>query len=196
MFQRLRRSFRRKKASYCINCGHVSKDCYHQEYENVFFGGSENGTQRADELKWLDLDYAKQQQQQQLKRCDGHNKGTNLGRAEDIEIVNNNTKNTYIRRDRGHLKNDNIAYRNSTHIPIYNNYVPFPTPIAKRSNKVWHHVLLSLKSTINFFSPVFVVITINSYIYKCIYLYIFLLDTTLLFTITSIFIFRSPAMWL
>ena len=171
MFQRLRRSFRRKKASYCINCGHVSKDCYHQEYENVFFGGSENGTQRADELKWLDLDYAKQQQQQQLKRCDGHNKGTNLGRAEDIEIVNNNTKNTFIRRDRGHLKNDNITYRNSTHIPIYNNYVPFPTPIAKRSNKVWHHVLLSLKSTINFFSPVFVVITINSYIYKCIYLY-------------------------
>ena len=61
MFQRLRRSFRRKKASYCINCGHVSKECYHQEYENVFFGGSDNGTQRADELKWLDLDYVKNQ---------------------------------------------------------------------------------------------------------------------------------------
>ena len=153
MFQRLRRSFRRKKASYCINCGHVSKDCYHQEYENVFFGGPENGTQRADELKWLDLDYAKQQQQQQLKRCDGYNKGTNLWREEDIEIVNNNTKNTYIRRDRGHLKNDNITYRNSTHIPIYNNYVPFPTPIAKRSNKVWLHVLLSLRSTTISFRP-------------------------------------------
>ena len=173
MFQRLRRSFRRKKASYCINCGHVSKDCYHQEYENVFFGGSENGTQRADELKWLDLDYAKQQQQQQqLKRCDGFNKGTNLGREEDIEIVNNNTKNTYIRRDRGHLKNDNITYRNSTHIPIYNNYVPFPTPIAKRSNKVWHHVLPPLKSTNNFFLPVFAVMAINLCIYKCIYLHI------------------------
>ena len=64
MFQRLRRSFRRKKASYCINCGHVAKECYHQEYENVFFGGSDNGTQKADELKWLDLDYLHHHQQQ------------------------------------------------------------------------------------------------------------------------------------
>lgn len=57
MFQRLRRSFRRKKATYCINCGHVEKGCYHKEYENMIF---EPGTQRADELKWLDLDYRSQ----------------------------------------------------------------------------------------------------------------------------------------
>ena len=134
MFQRLRRSFRRKKASYCINCGHVSKECYHQEYENVFFGGSDNGTQRADELKWLDLDYL-QQQRQQPQKCDIHIKRV-IGH-EDTELLNNNAKNAYIQHEYHHTKSTNI-YRNSTHIPIYNNYIPFPTPIAKRSNKVRH----------------------------------------------------------
>lgn len=42
MLQRIRRSFRRKKASYCVNCGHVSKDCYHKEYENVEFNHQAN----------------------------------------------------------------------------------------------------------------------------------------------------------
>ena len=134
MFQRLRRSFRRKKASYCINCGHVSKECYHQEYENVYFGGSENGTQRADELKWLDLDYLHHHQQQHQK-CDIHIKRV-IG--EDTELLNNNEKNTYIKREHQNVKNTTMVYRNSTHIPIYNNYIPFPTPIAKRSNKVRH----------------------------------------------------------
>ncbi len=63
MLQRIRRSFRRKKASYCINCGHVSKDCYHQEYENVDFkqeplnnANVENHLPKADDLKWLNID--------------------------------------------------------------------------------------------------------------------------------------------
>ena len=65
MLQRIRRSFRRKKASYCINCGHVSKDCYHQEYENVDFRQEPNDNDfieidgrvpKTDDLKWLDLD--------------------------------------------------------------------------------------------------------------------------------------------
>jgi len=136
MFQRLRRSFRRKKASYCINCGHVSKECYHQEYENVFFGGSDNGTQRADELKWLDLDYEKQQQQHHHRICNDehHYKGV---MDENVEVLNNNSKNTYIRRENRYLKINNITqHRNSTHIPIYNNYVPFPTTSAKRSVEV------------------------------------------------------------
>ena len=65
MFQRLRRSFRRKKASYCINCGHVSKECYHQEYENLSYpSGGQGGTQTADDLKWLDLDYMQLKYQQ------------------------------------------------------------------------------------------------------------------------------------
>ncbi len=34
MLQRLRRSMRRKKASYCVNCGHSERDCYHGEYAN------------------------------------------------------------------------------------------------------------------------------------------------------------------
>ena len=80
MFQRIRRSFRRKKASYCINCGHVSKECYHQEYENVDFSQNSQTNRdhhdsvnlnapndipnnlrgpktASDQLKWLDLDY-------------------------------------------------------------------------------------------------------------------------------------------
>jgi hypothetical protein len=82
MFQRIRRSFRRKKASYCINCGHVSRECYHQEYENVDFKETQqpntfdsketqqanmfdsketqqanNEGSKTDDLKWLDLDY-------------------------------------------------------------------------------------------------------------------------------------------
>ena len=62
MLQRIRRSFRKKKASYCINCGHVSRECYHKEYENVEFGDSQQPPNnllppKADDLKWLDLDY-------------------------------------------------------------------------------------------------------------------------------------------
>ena len=80
MFQRIRRSFRKKKASYCINCGHVSRECYHQEYENVDFKETHqpndfkethqpnnfdcgetqqanNDVSKTDDLKWLDLDY-------------------------------------------------------------------------------------------------------------------------------------------
>lgn len=54
MFSRIRRSFRRKKESYCINCGHVTKSCYHSKdvYENVEFSTKD------DFLKWLDLDYS------------------------------------------------------------------------------------------------------------------------------------------
>ena len=54
MFSRIRRSFRRKKESYCINCGHVTKSCYHSKdvYENVEFNNKD------DFLKWLDLDYS------------------------------------------------------------------------------------------------------------------------------------------
>ena len=132
MFQRLRRSFRRKKASYCINCGHVSKECYHQEYENVFFGGSESGTQRADELKWLDLDYVKQHQQMSnhgnlgLQWCGENDIKDIMVAAENVEVLNNNAKNTYVRRDYQFLKPNNLTYRNSTHIPAYNNYVTIP----------------------------------------------------------------------
>ena len=52
MLGRIRRSFRRKKESYCINCGHVTKSCSHNRdvYENVEFGNKD------DLLKWLDLD--------------------------------------------------------------------------------------------------------------------------------------------
>ena len=54
MFSRIRRSFRKKKESYCINCGHVTKSCYHSKdvYENVEFNTKD------DFLKWLDLDYS------------------------------------------------------------------------------------------------------------------------------------------
>ena len=54
VFSRIRRSFRRKKESYCINCGHVTKSCYHSKdvYENVEFNNKD------DFLKWLDLDYS------------------------------------------------------------------------------------------------------------------------------------------
>ncbi len=31
VFSRIRRSFRRKRETYCINCGHVSKSCYHSK---------------------------------------------------------------------------------------------------------------------------------------------------------------------
>ena len=69
MIQRFRRSFRKKKATVCINCQHSTKNCVHaQEYENINFsnnknnqGGIQKGSQedkeKADELlKWLDLD--------------------------------------------------------------------------------------------------------------------------------------------
>ena len=73
MIQRFRRSFRKKKATVCINCQHSTKNCVHaQEYENINFsnnknnqGGTQKGSQvplsqdkeKADELlKWLDLD--------------------------------------------------------------------------------------------------------------------------------------------
>ncbi len=32
MLQRLRRSMRRKKASYCVNCGHLERECYHGDF--------------------------------------------------------------------------------------------------------------------------------------------------------------------
>ncbi len=59
MLQRIRRSFRKKKASYCINCGHVSRECYHKEYENVDFRETQQASDapKTDDLKWLDLDY-------------------------------------------------------------------------------------------------------------------------------------------
>lgn len=53
MIQRIRRSFRKKKASVCINCGHTSRDCYHKEYENI----KDLAQSKADHLKWLDLDH-------------------------------------------------------------------------------------------------------------------------------------------
>lgn len=52
MLQRIRRSFRRKKASVCINCGHADRQCYHKEYENINILAQA----KADHLKWLDLD--------------------------------------------------------------------------------------------------------------------------------------------
>ena len=63
MLTKLRRSFRRKKASYCVNCGHVARPCYHQEYENMMFHNGpplnnqscNGGTMVANDLKWLDL---------------------------------------------------------------------------------------------------------------------------------------------
>ena len=68
VFSRIRRSFRRKRESYCINCGHVTKACYHNKdvYENVEFGNNGKDATAAKEemmskeelLKWLDLDYA------------------------------------------------------------------------------------------------------------------------------------------
>ena len=62
-FKKLRNSFRRRKESYCISCGHVTRSCCHHEaaagaeaapYENVEFGG--NKETKEDLLKWLDLD--------------------------------------------------------------------------------------------------------------------------------------------
>ena len=70
MLTKLRRSFRRKKASYCVNCGPVERACYHQEYENIDFhnnstatlnnqvsapGQSSAGTMVASELRWMDV---------------------------------------------------------------------------------------------------------------------------------------------
>ena len=61
VFGRIRRSFRRKKESYCISCGAVTRACDHQRhegrdsrtdsYENVDFVNN-----KEDLLKWLDLD--------------------------------------------------------------------------------------------------------------------------------------------
>ena len=64
VFGRIRRSFRRKKESYCISCGAVTKNCQHSgegrgrggeernnPYENVEFVNN-----KEDLLKWLDLD--------------------------------------------------------------------------------------------------------------------------------------------
>jgi hypothetical protein len=36
VFSRIRRSFRRKRESYCINCGHVTKSCYHNKAPTIF----------------------------------------------------------------------------------------------------------------------------------------------------------------
>ena len=103
-------------------------DCYHQEYENVFFGGSENGTQRADELKWLDLDHVRQHQQKNYQHgihWSDQNKDIMVA-VEDMEVLNNNAKNTFVRREHQFLNTNNLTYRNSSHIPVYNNYVTFP----------------------------------------------------------------------
>ena len=71
VFGRIRRSFRRKKESYCISCGAVTKSCQHSgsqfergrggaagevggeknNYENLEFVNN-----KEDLLKWLDLD--------------------------------------------------------------------------------------------------------------------------------------------
>ena len=66
VFGRIRRSFRRKKESYCISCGAVTKSCQHSDnrnferardiersnqYENLEFVNN-----KEDLLKWLDLD--------------------------------------------------------------------------------------------------------------------------------------------
>ena len=70
VFGRIRRSFRRKKESYCISCGAVTKSCQHSgnqfergrgvgdvgsseknNYENLDFVNN-----KEDLLKWLDLD--------------------------------------------------------------------------------------------------------------------------------------------
>ena len=40
MLQRLRRSMRRKKASYCVNCGHSQRECYHAEYAEPGFSNN------------------------------------------------------------------------------------------------------------------------------------------------------------
>ena len=56
MIQRFRRSFRKKKASVCINCDHTTKECYHKEYENIKEFAPLNNTKINDNLKWLDLD--------------------------------------------------------------------------------------------------------------------------------------------
>ena len=52
VLKKLRNSFRRKKESYCISCGHVTRNCCHHAdvYENVEFNHKD------DLLKWLDLD--------------------------------------------------------------------------------------------------------------------------------------------
>jgi hypothetical protein len=73
MFQRIRRSFRKKKASYCINCGHTTRDCYHKEYENindlsVNSSEAEQAT-KSDHLKWLDLDLMNQNQSSAVTRA-------------------------------------------------------------------------------------------------------------------------------
>ena len=154
MFQRLRRSFRRKKASYCINCGHVSKECYHQEYENLCYSsGGQGGTQTADDLKWLDLDYMQLKYQQhhlghQIQvdvREREHGQEDNMTINNKELLINNNSLNNYISLRRGgehvpkHIKNTN-HYRNSAHIPVYNNYIPFPAPMISKptpSYKVW-----------------------------------------------------------
>ena len=95
MLTKLRRSFRRKKASYCVNCGHVERACYHQEYENVDFHNnttlnnqvvsSQNsaGTMVASEMRWLDIQApgAHCQTSKKIMNCDAQNNfvGTNYG---------------------------------------------------------------------------------------------------------------------
>ncbi len=60
-------------------------------------------------------------------------------------LINNNSLNNYVSLRRGgnhvpkHMKNTN-HYRNSAHIPVYNNYIPFPAPTISKpapSPKVW-----------------------------------------------------------
>ena len=71
VFGRIRRSFRRKKESYCISCGAVTKSCQHSgnQFERGRGGGEVGGfgeknnyenlefvNNKEDLLKWLDLD--------------------------------------------------------------------------------------------------------------------------------------------
>ena len=56
MLTKLRRSFRRKKASYCVNCGHVERACYHQEYENVEFQNGSSGSASPNPLSSVLVD--------------------------------------------------------------------------------------------------------------------------------------------
>ncbi len=46
MFQKLRRSMRRKKASYCINCGHWERDCFHHHGDHIQSGAAAAGARR------------------------------------------------------------------------------------------------------------------------------------------------------
>ena len=101
MFQRIRRSFRKKKASVCINCGHANRECYHKEYENI----KDLAQNKADQLKWLDLDFQN---------------------ANSVPVVPNNLNNTSISiRDRQRL-NGSVQQRPHS---VHNEYSNLPVRI-------------------------------------------------------------------